>query len=134
MKKIHFVASLLAVLLLVSCGGNQPSTSLDVTMVEFSFTPNAFTVPAGKEITLHAVNNGAVVHEFVIMKFGTKVGEDFGDEDEANIYWEIELQPGGDETVTFTAPADPGEYQVVCGTQGHYTSGMIGTLTVVADE
>lgn len=134
MKKIQFAMGLLLLFLLTACGGSQPSTSLDVTMAEFTFTPNTFTVPAGKEISLHAVNNGAVIHEFVIMKLGTTVGEDFGDEDEANIYWEVELQPGGEQTVTFMAPADPGEYQVVCGTQGHYVAGMIGALTVVAGE
>lgn len=134
MKKFLLVVVLLVMLGVTACGGGQPSTSLDVTMVEFTFTPNSFTVPAGEEITLHIVNNGAVLHEFVIMELGTSVGENFGDEDEENIYWEVELQPGGDQTVTFMAPDQPGEYQVVCGTQGHYTAGMIGKLTVVAGE
>ncbi|MEW6241817.1 MAG: plastocyanin/azurin family copper-binding protein, partial [Chloroflexota bacterium] len=81
---------------------------------------------------VNARNSGAVVHEFVIMKLGTTVGEDFGDEDEENIYWEVEVGPGESATATFTAPGEPGEYQLVCGTAGHFIAGMVGSLTVVA--
>ena len=119
---------------LAGCGGSGPSNKIDVTFAEFTFTPSEFSIPAGQEITLNATNNGAVIHEFVIMKLGQTVGEDFGDEDEGNIYWEIEAEPGQKATGTFTAPTEPGEYQVVCGTEGHYVAGMIGKLTVVADK
>lgn len=130
MKKI--VAVLLVLMfLLTACGGNKPSTTLKVDMVEFIFTPAEVFVPAGQEITLTVVNNGAVLHEFVIMKFGQTVGDDFGDEDEGNIYWEVEAEPGETVTATFTAPAEPGEYQVICGTAGHFMAGMVGKLTVV---
>jgi len=64
------------------------------------------------------------------MKFGTKVGKDFGHADEANIYWEMEVDAGGSATATFTAPSEPGEYQVVCGIAGHYMAGMVATLVV----
>ena len=76
-------------------------------------------------------NEGAVIHEFVIMKEGLNIGEDFGPEDEDNIYWEVEAEPGESKTVTFTAPANPGDYQIVCGTQGHFKAGMVTKLTVV---
>ncbi len=134
MKRSLFIFVLLLVMsiALAACSGNAASANIKVNMAEFTFTPSEFTVPAGEEITLTAVNDGAVVHEFVIMKFGTNVGEDFGDEDEANIYWEVEVDAGGSKTETFTAPSEPGEYQVVCGTAGHYVAGMIGKLTVVA--
>jgi len=120
---------------LAACGGGSgPSTTINVQLTEFVFTPDSFSVPAGQEITLNADNNGAVVHQFIIMKLGTSVGEDFGPEDEANIYWKTEIQPGEKVSVTFTAPTEPGEYQVVCGTQGHYAAGMVGKLIVVADK
>jgi uncharacterized cupredoxin-like copper-binding protein len=64
------------------------------------------------------------------MKLGMTVGDTFGDEDEANIYWEVEAQPGETKTETFTAPTEPGVYELVCGTQGHLEAGMVGTLTV----
>ena len=116
-----------------ACGASGPTTNLKVDMVEFMFEPSEYAIPAGQEITLELLNSGAVEHEFVIMKFGTSVGDDFDDEDEENIYWEAELEPGESGTFNFTAPGEPGEYQIVCGTGGHYLAGMLGSLTVVSE-
>lgn len=135
MRKIYIIVALLCSLMLVSCGGaSSPTTNLDVTMTDFQFQPNQYTVPAGQEITLNSANNGAVVHNFVIMKLGTSAGAMFDEEDAPNVYWEVELQPGGSTTTSFTAPTEPGEYEVVCRTEGHIASGMTGKLTVVPAE
>ena len=134
MKKTLFVLAALFALVLSACGGGGPANKIDVAMSDFQFTPNTFTITAGEEITLNAQNTGAVEHEFVIMNFGMNAGDKFGDEDEGNIYWEVELEPGKSTTVTFTAPSEPGEYQVVCGTEGHLEAGMVATLTVVAGK
>jgi uncharacterized cupredoxin-like copper-binding protein len=131
MKKSLFVLFVL-MFVLTACGSAGPSTTIDVTFTEFSFTPTEHTIPAGQEITINAKNDGAVIHEFVIMKLGQTVGDDFGDEDEGNIYWEVEAEPGATANATFTAPTEPGEYQIVCGTEGHFMAGMVGKLTVVA--
>jgi len=135
MKRISPLVAFLVVLslTLAGCGGGSPSTNLRVSMTEFMFNPNDFTVPAGQEITIELSNNGAVVHDFIIMEHGTNAGDDFGPEDEANIYWKAELDPGTSDTYTFTAPSEPGEYQVVCGIAGHYLAGMVATLFVVAE-
>ena len=130
-KKICILTSLFA-FILAACGGGAPSTTIDVTMTDFSFTPNAFSVPAGEQITINAINNGAVVHNFVIMKLGASAGEAFDDADVPNVYWEVEIQPGGSVNDAFTAPTEAGDYQVICRTPGHISSGMIATLTVVA--
>src|SRR5688572_21258090 len=122
---------LLAALLFSACGAGGPSTSLNVAMTDFQFSPNIFRVPAGQEITIKTSNNGAVVHDLVIMKFGTTVGDSYNEEDAPNVYWKIELQPGVNQTSTFTAPSQAGEYQVVCGTKGHFEAGMIAKLIVV---
>ncbi|HEU0293725.1 MAG TPA: cupredoxin domain-containing protein [Anaerolineales bacterium] len=130
-----FVLVLFMSMVLAACGGGQPSTTIDVTMTDFQFTPNTFTVPAGQEITLNVLNNGAVVHNFVVMKLGTSAGEAFDDEDQANVFWEErDIPAGGDLSVAFTAPTEPGEYQVVCRTAGHIASGMVGKLVVVTGE
>jgi len=131
MRRFLLFAVVALSLALSACGGGGGATTkLDVTMSDFKFSPNSFVVPAGKEITLNIKNEGAVEHEFVIMKAGTDIGEHFGDEDEANIYWEVEVQAGQSTSVTFTAPAQAGEYQVVCGIPGHFEAGMVGKLVV----
>ena len=125
---ILLVLGLLFMLLLSGC--SPAPTEITVDLQEFMFTPSAITVPAGQEISLTLVNNGAVEHEFVIMKFGKEVSVPFSDDDEDNIYWEHEVEPGATDTVTFIAPSDPGEYQLVCGIAGHLEGGMQGVLTV----
>ena len=133
-KRFLLIGFLVCMLLALSaCGGSKstPSTDLKVELSDFKFTPDTFTVPAGKEITLRVNNAGAVPHEFVIMKKGIEVSAPFNDDDEGNIYWEVELAIGESQTKTFTAPSEPGEYQVSCGTPGHHEAGMIGKLIVV---
>lgn len=136
MKKILFVTMLGMVLALSGCGGSasSPKTNIDVTMTDFQFTPNQFTVPAGKEITLEANNTGAVVHNFVIMQLGQTAGTEFTDDDLPNVYWQVEIAPGGSAETSFVAPSEPGEYEVVCRTPGHVQAGMVAKLIVVEDQ
>ena len=135
MKKYYVfaLAALAFSLVMTACGSSAPTTSLRVDMTDFMYNPADVAVPAGETITLELVNNGAVVHDFIIMNFGTQVGDAFGVEDEANMYWKTELGPGESETITFVAPGEPGEYQIVCGVEGHYMAGMVGSLTVVSE-
>ena len=134
MKRIIMILAMLLSFGLASCGNGGPTTTINVTMTDFQFQPNQFTIPAGQEITLNSTNTGAVVHNFVIMKLGTTAGDIFDEEDIPNVFWEVEIQPGGSANTTFTAPPDPGEYEVVCRTEGHIISGMTAKLTVVASE
>ena len=134
MKKVFFALALL--LTLSACGGGaeSPKTDIKVTLTDFQFVPNQFTVPAGKEITLEAVNNGGVVHNFIIMNLGQAVGTEYTAEDDANVYWRLEMPIGGSTDTSFTAPTELGEYEVVCSTPGHVQAGMTGKLIVVAGE
>lgn len=134
MKRTFIMAAVFLSLMLVSCGGGGPSAKINVTMTDFQFQPNQFTIPAGQEITFTSANNGAVVHNFVIMKLGTSAGPFFDDEDVPNIFWQVEIQPGSSVDTSFTAPTDPGDYEVVCRTEGHIASGMTAKLTVVASK
>ena len=68
MKRFFMLAVVLFSLLLAACGGaGGVSNKIDVKMMDFQFQPSQFTVPAGQEITFSSSNNGAVVHNFVIM-------------------------------------------------------------------
>lgn len=134
MKRLLLALLFGVALTLSACGQAKPTTTINVNLTDFQFQPATFTIPAGEEITLNAANTGAVVHNFVIMKAGTTAGELFDDEDLPNVYWEIEVDPGGEAHTTFTAPSDPGEYQLVCRTKGHLAAGMTGTIKVVASQ
>jgi len=133
MKKVLFVVFVLMIVAmpLTACGGGS-NTKLDITMTDFKYTPNENTVTAGKAITINLKNDGAILHEYVIMKLGLSAGDKFGPEDEDNIYWELEVDPGNSVNTSFTAPTEPGEYEIVCGSEGHLEAGMKGKLTVVA--
>ncbi len=130
-KRTILVLSVLALFVLgfVSACGPK-AVEISTTMKEFTFDPNSFTVPKGAKVTLKLNNMGALQHEFVIMNLGKQATIPFDDDDEGNIYWEQELDPGENMSVEFTAPSDPGEYQVVCGTPGHLEQGMMAKLIV----
>ena len=124
-----------ASILLASCGGTSaPKTEIVVSLTDFQFSPNAFTVPTGKEITLHTSNSGAVLHNFMIMNLGRTAGPEFDQEDLPYVYWRLDIPPGGDSSTTFAAPDEPGDYEVVCSIPGHILAGMVGKLTVVESE
>lgn len=134
MKRTLTILSVMLSLVLVSCGAGGPTTTIDVVMTDFQFQPNQFTVPVDQEITFNSRNTGSVVHNFVIMKLGTTAGDMFDEEDIPNVYWEVEIPPGGSTNTSFTSPPEPGEYEVVCRTEGHIISGMVARLNVVPSE
>lgn len=130
MNKRFLIALVILTLALSACGNSGPSTRLSFTMTDFAFDPNEFTIPAGEEITLRVTHHGTMEHNFIIMKYGRDAGEMFDETDQANVFWKVTLQPGESETISFTAPEQPGTYQVICGMPGHLQSGMIGKLVV----
>src|SRR5215207_10159004 len=134
MKRLIYLMLVAVSLLLAACGEAGPTTRINVIMTDFMFQPSQFIVPAGEQITVNTANNGAVVHNFVIMKLGKSAGPIFDEDDIPNVYWQVEIQPGGSTDTTFPAPTEPGEYEVICRTEGHIASGMVAKLVVVAGE
>jgi uncharacterized cupredoxin-like copper-binding protein len=134
MKKILILSMIMFTLLLAACGNSGAGTKINFTMTDFAFSPGEFTIPAGEEITLHINHNGTVEHNFIVMKYGTDAGEMFDEEDQDNVSWEMDLQPGDSKTVVFTAPDQPGTYQILCGMPGHLQSGMVGKLIVTEKQ
>jgi len=132
-KRNIVVLALSLTLALTACGTgskSSASTTLNVQMSDFAFSPSEFSVPAGAEITLNLSNLGVVEHQFVIMKKGAEVTPPFSEDEGPNIYWETKLESGNDVSVKFTAPSEPGEYQIVCGVPGHLEAGMVAKLVV----
>jgi uncharacterized cupredoxin-like copper-binding protein len=115
--------------LVAACGGPR-TANLTVVLTDFAFTPADVTVTAGQDVNLTLTNNGSVDHEWVLMEAGYQVTVPFSDDDEPHVYWEAEAGAGETKSFTFTAPSEPGDYQIVCGIPGHIEAGMVGTLTV----
>ena len=130
------ILPILSSLILSGCAASgAPATTIRVSMTDFAFLPSTVAVPAGEEIALTVTNNGAVAHSFAIMKLGHEISSQghFGATDRANVLWGLEpVSPGATSLSTFTAPAESGEYQIVCDIAGHFEAGMVGRLIVVA--
>jgi len=116
-------------LVLTACGSNK--VTLKVTTTDKGYDSQTYTVPAGKEVTLSLTNKGAIEHEFAILKLGQHVTPPFGEKDEDKIFWELDgVAANETKSDTFTAPTEPGEYDVICGIPGHIELGMTATLIV----
>lgn len=116
-------------LVLTACG--PAKATLNVTSTDAGYDAATYTVPAGAEVTLNLTNNGSTEHEFAILKLGEHVTPPFGDKDEDKIFWELDgVDAGETKSDTFTAPTEPGEYDVICGIPGHIELGMVATLIV----
>ena len=131
MKKI-FTSTVLVLalsLILTACGGNK--ATLNVTATDKGYDSPTYTVKAGAEVTVNLTNNGSLQHEFAVLKLGQHVTPPFGEKDEDKILWELDgVDPGTTKSDTFTAPTEPGEYDIICGVPGHIELGMIATLIV----
>ncbi len=120
-----------AILLLVmaassACGSDSVSSSLDVSLKEFSFTPDRYRIAAETETPLTLTNVGTVEHEFVIMKTKIETEADFAED---KVLWEEETEPGDTKTANIPKLA-PGTYQIICGIKGHFNGGMKAELVV----
>lgn len=129
MKKFLVGVMFILALTLTACGSNK--VTLNVTTTDTGYDSPTYTVPAGQEVTLKMTNNGVLEHEFAILKKGEHVTPPFGAKDEDKILWELDAVAGGTtKSDTFTAPTEPGEYDIICGVPGHIELGMTATLIV----
>ena len=122
-------------------GASGGTTTVTVTLQEFSVLPDPATAPAG-DVTFHVTNDGPDdIHEFVIFKTdlapdAMPTAED-GSVDEAGdgveLIDEIEDIPVG-ESQDVTVPLDAGSYVLICNIvesdEVHYALGMRTGFTV----
>lgn len=135
MQRCIVVITLCATLFVLPACSNPLSavveTNLEISAADYVFTPAQITIPAGQEVTLTLINEGAVEHEWVLVKEGAEINEPFDEaQEKEKIFWDIEAEPGTTSTGSFIAPANPGMYQVVCAIPGHIELGMVGSVTV----
>ncbi|MET1042247.1 MAG: cupredoxin domain-containing protein [Acidimicrobiales bacterium] len=126
-KSVLIGAAALMVVTVTACGDDSDDDDggLQATATEFEFSPNEWTVPAG-EFDLEFTNDGSTDHEWVIMNEPITSEAEFTEE---GVLDEVETGAGETVTATFTVD-DAGEYQIICGLEGHFDAGMEGTLTV----
>lgn len=114
---------------LAACTGTPTPVSHTVLLADFEFRPEAIEVPAGSEVTLTLINRGNAEHVYLLLDQDQEIGLPLA-VDEANVLARVTVDVAGQETVTLTAPADPGEYPVVCTIPGHAEAGMFGAWIV----
>ena len=145
MKINLFLSALFAVMVSVTSGAEILITGNDT----MQFDLKAFEVKAGEKVSLTLKNTGklpkiAMGHNLVLLKkgvsaiaFGQKAmgtganaTNPLPDSVKEDVIASTKLLgPGESDTVSFTAPADPGNYEYVCTFPGHFAM-MRGTMTV----
>lgn len=93
--------------------------------------------------TISNIPKTAMAHNFVLLDLGTDVAEFASasaraseneyiapDYEENVIIATAMLGDGETDSITFTVPNEPGEYDYICSFPGHYNAGMIGKLIV----
>jgi FtsP/CotA-like multicopper oxidase with cupredoxin domain len=95
--------------------GDTPQ-AVDITLTEFSISPDEISVPAGVPVTFTVTNAGVAEHDFTIAGVaGT------------------ETLAAGATTTLETDALEAGSYPVLCTIAGHEPAGMTATVTVTDD-
>ena len=129
MRKILVLSIYVLALTLTACGSGN--ATLNITTTDEGYDSSTYTVPAGAEVTLTMTNKGTVAHVFDILELGEHVTVPYKhNEEKDKIFWELTVLPGETKSGTFTAPTDPGEYDIICRVPGHIQAGMVATLIV----
>lgn len=151
-----FLAMLLSVSI-IGCGGEstetttpEPAMASDAIVIEandqLQFSVTEFTVAAGEEVSIQLVNVGSLPketfgHNLIVLNAGVdlvafatdamaKAENEYLPEDLSQVLAHTSLLgPGESETITFTAPTAPGQYEFLCSFPGHYGT-MRGIMIV----
>nr|PZN37348.1 MAG: hypothetical protein DIU70_12815 [Bacillota bacterium] len=114
--------------LAVGCSSRQPQTEgppqvlsgeVTVEMRGIRYVPAEITVRKGTRITF--VNKDGLVHDVVQVAL-----KDLGKAEPG--FNSGPIQPGESWSIVME---EPGTYPILCTQMGHYTAGMVGTITVV---
>lgn len=146
-KKLFIAAAVLLIALPVVA--TQARTIEIDGMDNLRFSEEVITVKPGETITIKLVNKSkipaiAMSHNWVLMvasadvhafdKAALKAGKDNGylpkDMDDQIIAHTGLVGGGESDSVTFTAPKTPGDYEYICTFPGHFAAGMKGKLVV----
>lgn len=114
---------------------NGPDQTIVIgTKPGLKFDVENFSIKAGAKVKLTFVNSDDMLHNFVFTapNAGNEVGEmvmkmgingeryNFVPNTGKVLFHTLLLQPGQSDTIYFTAPDAPGDYQFICSYPGHY--------------
>ena len=112
------------------------SGTVSVTMKEFSVAAQPTSTASG-QITFNLKNDGAVVHELVVIRTeidAADLPQSGGKVDETSaaieVKGKIQNVAGGASGQPMTAGLPAGKYALICNVPGHYGAGMHTGLTV----
>jgi plastocyanin len=98
--------------------------TVEVRLSNFSFTPEAIALTAGRPVTLHLVNTGGGGHNFSAPQFFAASTNVSGPVHEGVV------EVPGHQSVDITLTPSHGTYRLRCTHTMHSTFGMHGTITV----
>lgn len=142
-RTIWTLSAALGVAVLLAACGQEPAvtspaeatTSLAVVGTDgIAFDPEAFSVPAGEDVSLELGSEPAVVHDLVVVGAGDQQASPSGElvgEIGADDLFVARAEAGETVTASFRIE-EPGTYEVHCSVPGHRQGGMVATLTVVS--
>ena len=117
-----------------SAGTGNGTRTVEIKALDTNrFEPSSLTVKAGEKIRFVVTNTGKAAHEFVVgdedvqMAHEDQSGE--MDHMQAEALAALELAAGATKEATLTFD-QPGKVLFGCHEPGHYTAGMVGTITV----
>lgn len=118
---------------------------------QMKFSVNKIEAVAGSELTIKLVNVGkmpkaAMGHNLVVLQKGVDANaysqaamgakeQDYlppALSDQVIVATKM-LGPGEEDSITFTVPAEPGDYPYLCSFPAHFMVGMKGLLVVTAE-
>ena len=107
----------------------QPAPQrVEVVLANFSFTPSAIQLDAGRPVTLHFSNQGSGGHNFAATQFFAASTMDAATRARLGKKGVVELDKGASMDVMLTPKA--GSYKVKCSHFLHASFGMTGTIEV----
>src|SRR5690242_3904353 len=126
MKSSISQCGLLIALAGLCCAAAPAPVRMDVTMVDYRFSPDRLTFEHGVHYQMHLENRGKETHEFTAPIFFAAAKLDNPDALNRE-RTEVVVQPGESKDI-FLTPGAPGPYDLRCG--DHDWDGMVGGITV----
>ncbi|HEV2046033.1 MAG TPA: plastocyanin/azurin family copper-binding protein [Chthoniobacterales bacterium] len=138
----------------IAVAGCSKSREADLKLVkiigndEMKFDVTSFEAKPGQKVTVTLTSIGklpkeAMAHNWVLLEKGTDAAKliaagaahaetDYIPADQAtNVLFKTKLLGQGEsDSITFTAPSQPGTYDYICTFPGHYAAGMKGVMTI----